>query len=138
MAPQYYSGKGVIIKNEPFFLTSKLRYKRSYNPTDSDLIIAEKVLSGNFIGLVNKLNGNQTLDPTKDKNLYKDWYRQYFAYTDNNGDKMILIGLLKCCHNIKKCYPDWQDQIVLKFDENPCTVDARYLINLSKNTIAIL
>lgn len=138
MAPLYYSGKGVVVKNGPLFLTSKLSYKNLYNPTDSDLVHAEKILSGNFIGLINKLNGNQTLDQTKDKDLYKDWYRQYFAYTDSNNDKMILIGLLKCCHNIKQCYPEWQNQIVLLLDENPCTMDARYLVNLSKSTISIL
>lgn len=137
-APQFYSEKGVIIKNEPFFLTSKLNYKSLYSPTDSDLVSAEKLLSENFIGLSNKLNGNHVFDQTKDKGFYKEWYRQYFAYTNSDNDRMILIGLLKCCRGIKKCYPDWQDQIALLLDEDPCTKDARYLVNLSKNTISIL
>lgn len=135
--PQYYSAKGVIIKSQPFFLVSKLKYKNLYMPIDSDLIVAEKILSENFIGLNNKLNGNQIFDLVKDKGWYKDWYRQYFPYVDTNNDKMILISLLKCCHSIKKCYPDWRNQIVLKFDEDTCTMDAKYLVNLSKNTINI-
>jgi hypothetical protein len=78
-APQYYSEKGVIIKNEPVFLTSKLKYKNLYSPADSDIVSTETLLYRNFIGLSNKQNGNQVFDQTKDKDFYKDWYRQYFT-----------------------------------------------------------
>jgi len=136
--PQYYSEKGVIIKDQPFFLTSELKFKELYNPADSDLVNTEKIFYNNFIALINKLNGNKSFDPVRDKDLYKKWYRQYFPYIDNVGNKMVLVSVLRCCHNIKRCYPDWQKQIIIILDGAPCNVDARYLVNLAKNTIKIL
>lgn len=135
--PKYYSADGVIIHNEPFFLKSKLNLKESYLPKDSDLFQAERILEENLVKEVNQRNGNQTLNIATGKALYKDWNRQYFSFIDTNNDKIVLIELLKCCHSVKKCYPDWQNQIVLKLSEDPCVQSARYLVNLSKNSMSI-
>jgi hypothetical protein len=104
---------------------------------DNDLVRAEKLLSENNVRLSNKLNGNQPFDEKEAKDFYRDWYRQYFAYTDSRSDNMILIGLLHCCRRIKYCYPGWQNKIDMVLSEGNCTLHGTYLVDLSKHTISI-
>jgi hypothetical protein len=138
-ATEYSSKKSVVIKSKPDdSVFEKLRYVSFYNPSDNDIINAEKLLKNNVVTLINNLNGNKSFDPIKDKDLYKEWTRQYLPFIDSHNEKFILVSLLKCCHNnVGKCYPTWKKEIIFILEEGNCSGTARFVVNLTKNTVSI-
>lgn len=137
--PGFYAKDGIILTHQPSLnVFKKLKYVSYYNPTDSDILRAETLFNYKFIDLLNKRNGNTSFDPAKDKNLYKEWSRQYLPFVDAKGNKIIFVTMLKCCHsNVSKCYPDWKKELAFTLSDGSCSGESRFIVNLTANTLSL-
>ncbi|CAN5245034.1 hypothetical protein BH09BAC1_BH09BAC1_04180 [soil metagenome] len=92
--PRYVAGigyQGYVFPKE--YNTNWLEFgeKIKYNPTDNDILLAEKLLAEE-IPEMNKKRDNQGKGcPIIDKELHK-YMRQYFGYIDSKFDTVIWIN----------------------------------------------
>jgi len=137
--PDFYSKTGVILKQQPSLdVFQKLNYASYYNPTDSDILRTETIFKATYIALVNERDGNRSFDSVKDKDLYKEWRRQYLPFINKNSEKIIFVTMLKCCHsNVSKCYPDWKKEVAFTLGDGMCMGEARFIMNLTQNKLKL-
>lgn len=144
----YYCGEGVIFDDTtriPFAIDD---YYKSYTPTTSDIIKAEKILFENYYSyrtnvlkhfkydevLIKKYLKEKYKNPKNVKKKYKHYNRQYLGYITNTNDTIVYIGLLNF-KNKKKAeehFQNWKERIIVGFgDFSNKNIDF-YNVNLTK------
>ena len=84
--------KGVVfLKNANCFMC--LQEKNKFSPSLIDIETAEKILKNGIRDINKPLTNQADRCPTIHKNL-QNYRRQYFGYTDENGDKIIFINFI--------------------------------------------
>jgi hypothetical protein len=134
---EFYNGCGKIFNEDKIGILSALKGKSIFQPTATDLILAEQIMSEKYSDLIKSDERAKSLIGTEYKSNYYNSYRQYIGIINSSGNKIIFIQLLKCCKkNINKCFPDWKVEFP-PMDEDICTITIAFTVNLEERTIAL-
>lgn len=132
----FYNGCGKIFDDKNYLIPTDA--KSVIAPTVEDILQAEQMVNEKFTDLVKSDERLKVLTGKTYKKEYSEFYRQYVALINSEGDKVVFIHLIKCCKaNIRKCFPDWEKVLGNPLDEDPCTVTTTYVANLSKKAISV-
>lgn len=125
---EYYDGKGIIFNEnyDPHILLKDA--KKRFTPNDSAIIESEKILLEQY-STVNKAKSGKSL---------KKFNRQYIGYINANGDKIVLIQLLKIKSQAKMNdkFLDWQSEYIVGFGTFYERNTERYLVNIKQNLLS--
>jgi len=125
---EYYVGKGIIFHEtyDPHILLKDA--KKRFTPNDSLIIRSEKIL----------LEQYSTVKQVKSAKFLKKYNRQYIGYINTNGDKVVLIQLLKIKSQSKMNdkFLNWQNEYIVGFGTFYERNTERYIVNIKQNLLS--
>jgi len=118
--PEFYKGYGVIFSENYIPPVNMDDIIGRYTPSISEIRIAEEVLCENFNNLF--MTNPQYINFTPINNVkrhFKHWNRQYLAYIEKNGDKIIWIQLLNFSNKReeREGFTDWKKEFIFGFGD---------------------
>ena len=132
-----YSGYGKLFGSARDLSTDQLRVKENFLPGDSDILQTERLMQSQYAGIDRTDPRFKGMYQGDYKTHYYRYYRQYVGLIDQAGDRLVFIQLFHCCKKIRRCYPDWKQELVTSMREDKCSGVNWFYVNLTKEKVIV-
>jgi len=135
---EFYRGKGIIFNSdyEPHIKIEE--GAKQFTPSSDNIKMAEAFLVGNLFDVEYNDALNGVYEPSKLKERFSKYNRQYIGYITKNLDSVVIVHLLNFGNKRKAAanFEDWENDYLVGFGKFYEKNVVTFLVNLTTRSVS--